>query len=77
MRDINQELLSNPYDEELQSITGPFGTLLRAVVETVDEHGLKRRHLQKHKREVDGLLRGLAERSSSLGSRRGIAESAD
>ena len=42
MRDMNQELLNNPYDDELQSITRPFGALLRSVVETVDEHGLKR-----------------------------------
>ena len=35
MRDMNQELLNNPFDEELQSITGPFGTLLRAIV---DDH---------------------------------------
>ena len=30
MRDMNQELLNNPFDEELQSVTGPFGILLRA-----------------------------------------------
>ena len=35
MRDINQDLLNNPFDEELKSITGPFGTLLRAIV---DDH---------------------------------------
>jgi predicted RecB family nuclease len=52
MRDMNQELLNNPYDTELQSITGPFGTLLRAVVATVDERGLKRRYLQRHERAV-------------------------
>ena len=60
MRDMNQELLSNPYDEELRSITRPFGTLLRAVVETVDRHGLKRRALQEHKRDVDGFFEELA-----------------
>ena len=47
MRDINQDLLNNPFDQELQSITGPFGTLLRSVVETVDHYGLKRRYLKK------------------------------
>jgi Transposase IS66 family len=52
MRDMNQELLNNPFDAELQSVTGPFGTLLRAVVATVDEHGLKRTHLQRHERAV-------------------------
>jgi hypothetical protein len=52
MRDINQDLLNNPFDQELQTISGPFGTLLRSVVETVDQHGLKRRHLKKHDRDV-------------------------
>ena len=56
MRDMNQELLNNPYDEELKSITGPFGTLLRAVVVTVDEHGLKRRYLQRHEGEISGFF---------------------
>ena len=60
MRDMNQELLSNPYDEELRSITRPFGALLRAIVETVDKHGLKRRALQEHKQDVDGYFEGLA-----------------
>ena len=63
MRDMNQELLSNPFDEELQSITRPFGTLLRAVVETIDQHGLKRRALEEHKRDVDGFFEGLAGRT--------------
>jgi hypothetical protein len=52
MRDINQELLNSPYDEELRSVTEPFGSLLRNVVATVDRHGLKRRHLEKHERGV-------------------------
>jgi hypothetical protein len=65
MRDMNQELLSNPYDEELRSITRPFGALLRAIVETVDKHGLKRRALQDHKREVEGFFEGLESRSYS------------
>jgi hypothetical protein len=52
IRDMNQELLNNPYDQELQLITGPFGTLLRKIVETIDQHGLKRRYLEKHTKEV-------------------------
>src|SRR5262249_55165384 len=53
MRDMNQELLNNPFDAELQSVTGPFGTLLRAIVADIDEHGLKRRWLVRHKQEVN------------------------
>ncbi len=52
IRDMNQLLLNNPYDEELQSITNPFGILLRSIVETIDQHGLKQNHLKKHHREV-------------------------
>jgi hypothetical protein len=63
MRDMNQDLLDNPFDEELQSITRPFGALLRSVIETVDEHGLRRRHLQTHKPAVDGFFRVLSEQS--------------
>jgi hypothetical protein len=59
MRDINQDLLNNPFDEELQSITRPFGTLLRKIVTTVDEHGLKRRHLERHNPEVQRFFREL------------------
>jgi hypothetical protein len=63
MRDMNQELLNNAFDTELQSVTGPFGTLLRAVVEDIDRHGLKCRHLGKYKRDVDGYFDGLATRT--------------
>jgi Transposase IS66 family len=52
MRDINQELLNNPFDEELQLITRPFGNLLRAIIASIDEHGLKRKYLKKHEDEV-------------------------
>ena len=41
MRDINQDILSNPFDEELPSVTQPFATLLQSIVSTVDQHGLQ------------------------------------
>lgn len=52
IRDMNQDLLNNPFDEELRFITQPFGALLRKIVTTIDEHGLKRIHLLRHKKEV-------------------------
>jgi hypothetical protein len=60
MRDMNQDLLANSFDEELKSITGPFGTLLRALVTTIDRHGLKKAHLKKHEREVEAFFESLA-----------------
>ena len=63
IRDMNQELLNNPYDLEFQSITQPFSSLLRSIVATVDEHGLKRRHLKRHTTEVTEFFRKLSSQS--------------
>lgn len=59
MRDMNQVILDNPFDLELQSITGPFGALLRSIVTTIDEHGLKRRYLKPHTRTVSAFFEDL------------------
>jgi predicted RecB family nuclease len=63
LRDMNQELLNNPFDAELQAITGPFGVLLREVVMTIDQHGLKRRYLRRHEGGVDKYFQSLATRA--------------
>ena len=60
MRDMNQDLLNNPYDDDLQSLTVAFGILLRSVVETVDQYGLKRRFLKRHNRDVERFFRFLS-----------------
>src|SRR5262249_15326981 len=52
IRDMNQELLNNPYDQELRTVTRPFGALVRGIVATIDEHGLKCRHLRKHDHDI-------------------------
>jgi hypothetical protein len=53
MRDFNEDLLKNPWDEELKALAAEFGALLRLMVATIDVYGLKRRHLGKHQRDVD------------------------
>jgi Transposase IS66 family len=50
MRDINEDLHRNPFDDELKEIAARFGALLREIVETIDTHGLKARHLGKHRK---------------------------
>jgi predicted RecB family nuclease len=57
IRDIDDDLLRNPLDEELKSLTEAFGRMLRAIVNTVDRFGLKRRHLNRHTKEVEGFMR--------------------
>jgi hypothetical protein len=43
MRDINEDLHKNPFDNELKEIARRFGAILREIVETMDTHGLKAR----------------------------------
>jgi hypothetical protein len=65
IRDLNTEVLTHPFDAELQSMVSQFGTLLRSIVATVDEHGLRRRHLQRHASPVAEFFRSLADESLS------------
>jgi hypothetical protein len=60
LRDFNQDLLANPWDEELKSVASGFGGQLRAIIATIDCYGLKHRHLGKHRRDVDRLFRTIS-----------------
>jgi predicted RecB family nuclease len=62
IRDLNHDLIDNPFDEEFKALAGEFGQLLRSIVDTIDQHGLVRRHLQCHKAEVARFFRGLEAR---------------
>jgi len=53
MRDLNDEILHNPFDQEMKSIAVGFANLLRPMVETIDRRGLKKRFLRKHLIDVD------------------------
>lgn len=56
MRDINEDLHKNPFDEDLKEIARQFGALLRQIVETIDSYGLKARNLGKHKKAALGFV---------------------
>jgi Transposase IS66 family len=49
MRDMNEDLLKHPFDDELKSIASRFSCLLKAIVDTIDRYGLRKRHLNKHR----------------------------
>jgi hypothetical protein len=53
IRDFNNDLQGHPWDEELKALAGDFGSLLRPIMVTIDQQGLKQRHLENHKRDVD------------------------
>jgi predicted RecB family nuclease len=59
IRDFNSDLLGDPFDEEFKALAEEFGRLLRSIVDTIDKHGLTKRHLQQHKTGVAEFFRGL------------------
>jgi predicted RecB family nuclease len=59
IRDLNDDLLKHPYDDELKQLVGAFASLVKPMVETVDRHGLKKRFLGKHRTVVDRFYRSL------------------
>src|SRR5262249_7938328 len=56
LRDLNDDMLKNPFDEEFKTLAHGFSTLLRKVVETTDRYGLNKRHLHKHRAEVEAFF---------------------
>jgi predicted RecB family nuclease len=75
MRDINEDIVKHPFNEELTFVAKRFGALLREIVATIDAYGLNKRHLGKHKRSAERFLDDVAalqcttEVSSSLQKR--------
>jgi transposase len=60
MRDINEDVLKHPFNDELTFVAKRFGVLLREIVETIDRYGLKKGHLGKHKRSAEQFLNDVA-----------------
>jgi predicted RecB family nuclease len=59
IRDLNGDFLKSQLNLELRAIVTRFGELLRAIVATIDQYGLRRAHLNKHHRDVDRFYRWL------------------
>jgi hypothetical protein len=61
MRDLNDEVLNNPFDEQMKSIVSKFGVLLKEIVEAIDRRGLKKHFLRKYRQNVAQFYRFLLE----------------
>ena len=53
IRDINDDVFKNPFDEELKSLARGLTDVLCPIIETIDMFGLKTRNLRKHKITAD------------------------
>jgi hypothetical protein len=53
MRDVNDDLRKEPFNQEMRQIAEEFGYLLRPIVSSVDRFGLRSHHLRKHRHAVE------------------------
>lgn len=60
MRDVNDDLCKEPFNEEMKGIAEWFARLVKPMIETVDRFGLKSHYLRKHKRSVDQFYDALS-----------------
>jgi hypothetical protein len=65
LRDVNEDLQKNPFDEEFKSFAQDFGALLRRIVDTIDRHGLSARFLSRHVSDADQFVEMVTTRSYS------------
>ena len=63
MRDVNDDLSKQPFNEEMREIARRFASLLKPIIDTVDHFGLKVRYLRKHKRSVDQFYDALSKQT--------------
>ena len=62
MRDINDDLFKQPFNDEMKEIGTLFAELLRPMIDSVDRFGLKARYLRKHRRDVERFYQTLSRR---------------
>jgi predicted RecB family nuclease len=62
LRDINEDVLKNPFNDEMRQVATDFSNLLKPIINTIDRRGLKCWYLRKHKRDVERFYRLLAQR---------------
>jgi hypothetical protein len=60
IRDLNDDLLKHPYDEELKQLVLAFTVLLKPMIESIDRYGLKSRFLKKHVPSVKRFYRQIS-----------------
>ena len=63
MRDLNNDLLKEAFNDELKEIVRYFAVLLKSIIETIDRFGLKAHFLRKHKVFVEDFYKYLSKRN--------------
>ena len=72
MRDINDDLLHHPFDEELKELARRYTLTLKPMVETIDKHGLKTKFLVQAQAKCRGFPRLECETRGHIRGRPGL-----
>jgi len=56
IRDLNDDLFKNPFDEELKELTRGLTRVLVPIVTAIDRFGFKKRHLGKFRKHADEFV---------------------
>jgi predicted RecB family nuclease len=62
IRDLNKDVLQEPFNEEIKEVVHEFTALLKPIIQTIDRFALKTYHLKKHKKNVRGFFDTLLQR---------------
>ena len=62
MRDLNEDLSKQPFNEEMKELTQSFANVLKPMIDTVDRFGLKAYYLRRHKEFVNRFYDVLSRR---------------
>jgi transposase len=60
IRDLNDDLLKQPFNEEFRGLVRGFAELLKPITDTIDRSGLKTHFLLKHKVPVERFYKNLS-----------------
>jgi hypothetical protein len=74
IRDLNDDLLKHPYDDGLKRLAREFTDLLKPIIDTVDQRGLRRHFLGKHRISVDRFYKRISGEFGSSEAARKIVE---
>ena len=66
IRDLNDDLWKNPFDDEFEGFVAAFRDVLVPLLEDVRRFGLKERYLRKHRSRIDRFYRDFITGKASM-----------
>jgi hypothetical protein len=71
VRDINDDLLKSPFDDELKEVAIRFTALMTPIIESIDRYGLTKHHLARFTVDVERYRKWAAGQQFTSGAAQG------